>query len=268
MRVHLLGTGGAEGIPGFYADSRVSQYAVQHGGKDVRTRTAALVDGHLKLDLPPDTHCQLVRDGLTARDWSALIFTHSHEDHFAPSEIQYALFPFTPHEALPYTIYGNERVCELIWQRYPDWPLDIVTTHSFESFPHGEYVITPIHARHKEDEDSHNILIHDGQRCFLYGTDTGIWPPETWEFLANKRIDLLVLECGEGFSATPYHGHLDVHDCIRVVNRLRDMGVLTPEAPVVTTHHGHMGDGLHHELEAALNPFGITVGYDGLVVEI
>ena len=78
----LLGTGAADGIPGFYAKDRVSQYARTEGGKDVRTRSAALVDGALKIDLPPDTLVHLHQNRLDARDWSALLFTHSHEDHY------------------------------------------------------------------------------------------------------------------------------------------------------------------------------------------
>lgn len=267
MTIQLLGTGGADGVPGFHADSRVSRYAMEHGGKDVRTRTSAIVDRHLKLDLPPETLVQMTREGLWIRDWSALIFTHGHDDHFAPMEIQYALFPFTAHECLPFTIYANPQVSARIWERYPDWPLDIVVTHSFQPFSHGEYSITPIHANHKEDEDSQNLIIEDETGRLLYGTDTGIWPDETWEFLEGRKLDVLVLECSEGFRGTAYHGHLDVYDCIRVVERLRRMGVLGDASRVVTTHHAHTGDGLHHELEEALNPHGIEVGFDGMTLE-
>jgi phosphoribosyl 1,2-cyclic phosphate phosphodiesterase len=267
MKLHLLGTGGAEGVPGFFADSRVSHHARLHGGKDIRTRSAAVLDDEIKIDLPPDTFAQMVRDGLSAMDWSALVFTHGHDDHVACSEIQYALYPFTPNEVLPFTIYANPQVSKKIWDRYPAWPLDLVETHSFESFQHAGYTITPIHANHKEDEDSQNLIFDDGRRKLLYGTDTGIWPAETWEFLTDWTIDLLVLECGEGFKGTPYHGHLDVYDLVRVVNRLREMGVLHDASRVITTHHGHMGDGLHSEYEEALNPYGVEVGFDGMVVE-
>src|SRR5690606_11830913 len=86
MNIRLLGTGGADGVPALYSDSRVSLYAREHGGKDIRSRAAALIDGVLKIDLGPDTWSQLTREGLDARDWTALLFTRSDADHFAPDE--------------------------------------------------------------------------------------------------------------------------------------------------------------------------------------
>jgi phosphoribosyl 1,2-cyclic phosphate phosphodiesterase len=51
MKVLLMGTGGADGIPALYGNDRVSKFARANGGKDLRTRSAALIDGVFKLDL-------------------------------------------------------------------------------------------------------------------------------------------------------------------------------------------------------------------------
>ena len=101
MNIRLLGTGAADGIPGFFGNDMVSRYARENGGKDVRTRSAALIDGVLKIDFPPDTLTQVQRDLLDALDWTGLVFTHSDDDHFAVDELQYALFPFTDLDHLP-----------------------------------------------------------------------------------------------------------------------------------------------------------------------
>src|ERR1700676_4724693 len=105
MQIRLIGTGAADGIPAFFSESEVSRYARKHGGKDVRTRSSALIDGTIKIDLPPETFMQCVAQGLVPQDWSALVFTHSHEDHCAVSELQYGLIPFTTREFLEYPIY-------------------------------------------------------------------------------------------------------------------------------------------------------------------
>lgn len=267
MEVRLLGTGAADGIPGFFSDNRVSRYAREHGGKDVRTRSGALIDGHIKIDLPPDTFAQVVRDRLSPEDWSALIFTHSHDDHFALEEIQYGMFPFVDREYLPYPIFGNETVIYRLQDRYPGWPIEFHKTKSFCPFEHLGYRITPIHAHHLLEEDAQN-LIFEKDKTFLYATDTGIWGEESWQFLKSYRLDGMVIECAEGFASTAYYGHLDVDECIEVVERLRESGVLKPGAKVVTTHHSHSGDGTHAELEAALSPHGIEVGYDGMVFHV
>jgi phosphoribosyl 1,2-cyclic phosphate phosphodiesterase len=269
MQIRLLGTGGADGIPGLYGNSRVSRYARKHRGKDIRTRSAALVDGILKLDLGPDTWHQLAREGLDARDWTAVIFTHSDDDHFAPRELQYALFPFNDYDYVGFQIYANGVICRRIMEEYPDWPFEVSMTQSFVPFFHSGYTITPIRAKHKDDtdEDAQNLIIQKKDKTLLYATDTGIWPDQTWEFLGDYAVDCLVIESSEGFVPTPYNGHLCIEETIQVVERLRRMGVLHSETRICTTHHSHQGEGTHEELEAALNPHGIGVGYDGLVID-
>jgi len=267
LKVRLLGTGGADGIPGLFSDSRVSNYARECGGRDVRTRSSALVDEGLKLDFPPDTFFQVVRDGLRPQDWTAIVYTHSDDDHLAVNQLQYALHPFTESEKFEFTIYGNSTVIRRLSDRYPDWPLEAVVTKSFVPFTHGDYRITPFRANHKHDEDSQNLVISREGRTLIYATDTGVWGPESWEFLQDQRADALVIECTEGFAPTSYTGHLDVEKCIEVVGKLRCFGVLAESAPVVTTHHSHQGNGTYAELARALNPHEIQVGYDGVALD-
>ncbi len=268
MEVLLLGTGAAEGIPAFYSNGRISQYARAHGGKDIRTRSGAIIDGNLKIDLPPDTLAQMHREGLDAQDWSALLFTHGDDDHFAARELQYALHPFSQMEYVGFTIFGNENICGVINQMYPGWPIEVVQTRSFHCFSHIGYTITPIAARHNHVEDCQNHIIERDGKTLLYATDTGVWHDDTWAFLGDYKLDLLVIECTEGFADEGYDGHLTLRECLFVVDRLRMNGVLKPGAPVVTTHHSHNGDATFGELQEALQPHGIDAGYDGYRIEI
>jgi phosphoribosyl 1,2-cyclic phosphate phosphodiesterase len=268
MEILLLGTGGADGIPAFYGNDRVSQYARMHRGKDIRSRSSALVDGVLKIDLGPDTHSQMIASGHSPREWNSLFVTHSDDDHLCLSEIQYGLFPFVECEKLEYTIYGNSVVCDLIRKRYPEWPIDLVELHKYRQVEDHGYKVTPVYATHKDDEECHNLLIEKAGKKFLYATDTGYYQDEVFGFLANQQIDALVIECSDGFHKTPYIGHMDVAQCVEVVGRLRESSALATDAQVITTHHAAGGNATHAELEAALNPYGILIGYDGLTIEI
>lgn len=264
MKIRLLGTGGADGIPSLYSNDRVCENARKLKGKEIRTRSGALIDNQVKIDYPPDTFTQLIRDGLDAREWIALIFTHSHADHFAFAELQYGLFPFLDAEMSEFPIYGNESICHMIRTVYDSWPLEIIATPSFQSREIAEYTYTPIQAYHMIDEDAQNILLADGEVTFLYATDTGYWQEPTWEFLQGVKLDGLVIECTEGRRRSEYFGHLDINACLKVVERLRTMGTLDGGAVVYTTHHAHTGDVTHAELEDILGPHGIAPGYDGL----
>jgi phosphoribosyl 1,2-cyclic phosphate phosphodiesterase len=128
--------------------------------------------------------------------------------------------------------------------------------------------MTPLKANHQEDEESLNYVIERDGKSIVYATDTGVWSEETWDFLKGVRADALVIECTEGLAPTAYWGHLDVPEAIEVVGRLRREGILKEGAFVSTTHHSHNGQATHAELEAALNPHGIQVGYDGMEFEV
>jgi phosphoribosyl 1,2-cyclic phosphate phosphodiesterase len=264
MELLLLGTGASDGIPAFFNDSRVSRHAREHCGKDVRTRSCALLNGDIQIDFPPDLFCQYRREGLDPQDWSALVFTHSHEDHFCVSELQYALFPFTDRESLPYVIYANAEIERKIEARYPEWPIEIVQTHSFESYQLGKVKLTPIAAHHKEDEDSQNLIFEQDGKTILYATDTGVWREPTWEFLQGWSFDLLILECTDGKVPQAYHGHLSIETAVSVVDRLRTMNALHSGSTIVTTHHSHLGEATHAELERLLEPHAIHPGFDGM----
>jgi phosphoribosyl 1,2-cyclic phosphate phosphodiesterase len=263
MTIRLLGTGAAEGIPAFYSNSEVSRYARTHGGKDVRTRSGALLDGTVKIDLPPDTLLHMHRDRLDATDWTAMIFTHSDDDHFAPEELQYCLYPFSEMDFLTFTIYGNDAIVPRLNARYPQWPMDIVQTKSFVPFTHEGYRITPIHANHKLEEDAQNLVIQKDGKTLLYATDTGVWFEPSWECLKGFKLDLLVIECTEGLHCTDYDGHLDIETMLEVLERLHKQGTVDSNTTVCTTHHSHNGEATHEQLETALTPHGIQVGFDG-----
>lgn len=268
MIVKLLGTGAADGIPPMFGECRLSQIARKQGGKDFRTRCGALIDGHIKLDLPPDTFTQMQRDGLSANDWSTLIFTHADADHFAVKELQYALYPFTQDFMANFSIFGNQAIIDELEQHYPHWPFEIHFTQSFTPFHHGEFTIIPIAANHSRGEDCHNLIICDGNASFLYATDTGLWEAPTWDFLQDIRLDGLVIECTNGRVESDYWGHLNIESCVWTVNELRHRGILAPEAPVVTTHHSVKGDMTHAELKEALKAHRIEPGFDGMEFEV
>jgi phosphoribosyl 1,2-cyclic phosphate phosphodiesterase len=267
MNIRLLGTGGADGIPGLFSNNRVSAYARKHGGKDLRTRSAALVDGQLKIDLPPDTLCQLQRERLDAADWSAIVFTHSHEDHFAVSEIQYAMYPFTEQEQLPFSILGNPTIGRILTDRYPEWPIEFVEMHAFSSYCHASYKVTPVLAKHQIDEECLNLIIQRDGKTLLYATDTGVWSEQTFNFLADYRLDCLVIECTEGFNPSAYDGHLDLNELRDVLARLRTTNTVHGKTRVVTTHHADTGNATHEELQKELATMDAEPGYDGMLIE-
>ncbi len=268
MTLRLLGTGAADGIPSLFGDDPVSDWARAHGGPDVRTRAAAIVDDGLKIDVPPENSTQLLRNGLRALDWDLLLFTHSDDDHLAVDELQYALYPFTDRHEMPFPIFGNTTVLRLIRERYPEWPMELIEIHAFVPFESAGYRITPLRARHTPGEECLNFLVEREGRRLVYATDTGVWPEETFAFLADRPLDLFIVECTNTFRPSSYMGHLDLDGLGYMLGRLRNGGSLVSSTRIVTTHHAAIGGARHCDLRTALAPLGAEPGFDGMLLEV
>lgn len=90
MKLTYLGTAAAEGWPAAFCNCDGCRAARRLGGRNIRTRSQALVDDALLLDFPCDAWLHALRQGL---DFSAvrwLLVTHSHTDHFYPPSLSTA----------------------------------------------------------------------------------------------------------------------------------------------------------------------------------
>lgn len=55
MKIQFLGTAAYEGIPAMFCQCEQCNTARKRGGKNLRTRSQALIDGKLLIDFPADT---------------------------------------------------------------------------------------------------------------------------------------------------------------------------------------------------------------------
>ena len=80
MKIVYLGTAAYEGVPVPYCKCRVCRESFRLGGRALRSRSQALVDGELLLDYNADTVCHSLRYRI---DWEKIgdcLITHSHSD--------------------------------------------------------------------------------------------------------------------------------------------------------------------------------------------
>lgn len=273
MKLFFLGTGSAEGFPALFSDTPINREARRRGGRDLRTRSSALIDGIVKIDLPPDTLAHLHQyPHLCFADLQHLLFTHSHDDHFAVRELQYLSPNFAPDRRLPLNVYAtNELIRRMIPEMasfFEEAPLRFHSIAPFEEIAVGHLKVTPVTARHKPDEVCLNFLVRDQGASLLYATDTGWYDEPTWDFLAGANLGLVVLECGKGISDNPYDGHLSLDECIRFRQRLETSGAIAADGRVLLTHICHTGLLLHDELAERGAPYGLEVAWDGLEIHL
>lgn len=87
MRIKYLGTAAAEGIPALFCSCEICKKVRKTRGKDIRTRSSALIDDRLKLDFGPDSFLQMMRFDLDYSTLRSVLITHTHEDHLCVGDL-------------------------------------------------------------------------------------------------------------------------------------------------------------------------------------
>ena len=274
MKLQFLGTAAAEGFPSPFCACEKCRRARTLGGRNLRSRSQALVDGKLLLELNADTMSHSQRFGLALFSVNHCLITHAHGDHWAPDDLAYLKEPFShvPKYWEGFTIYGS---CDLqpMMETVQTWGVQGVrhqVVEAFRPFTVGGYTVTALKARHGT-ENPFVYAISDGQKTMLYGHDTDIFREETWEFLRSSGLhfDLVSLDCTEGaMEELPYHGHGCLGRDIRFRQMLKDAGVADENTVFVLNHFSH--NGLHacyDDFAPIAEKEGFLTSYDGMEVE-
>ena len=109
MKLQYLGTSAAEGWPAPFCACEACERARKRGGKDLRTRSQALVDDRILIDLPGDTLAHANQFAIDLSKVNHLLITHSHLDHFSAFDLHMRIDPYqkgTP----PLEVFCNDMV--------------------------------------------------------------------------------------------------------------------------------------------------------------
>ena len=273
MVIRYQGTGAYEGIPALFCPCDTCREARTAGGADIRSRSGALVDGVLKLDFPPDSYWQMLRDGIDYALLTAVLITHTHTDHYAVWDLMTRL----PHYAnlpdvAPLTIVGNEKcgellAAELLKKHEPDGGgrLEFLRIRPYVPLKLGNHTVTAVKANHKPSEEALNYVVERDGKKLLYAHDTGVFLPETLEFLKGMALDFVSMDCTSGLHDTGDH-HMGLPNCRRMRDSLVRSGAARPGAVFALSHVSHNSHVSHARLLEAAD--GFLVAHDGMETQI
>jgi phosphoribosyl 1,2-cyclic phosphate phosphodiesterase len=275
MELHHLGTAAAEGWPAMFCRCESCKRARALGGRNIRTRHSALLDGRIKFDFNADTYLHMLRDGIDLTAVETILMTHSHHDHLWAGDLINRFEWYALPLEQPLRIYGNDRVLSIIRGAFPDYSkagIELHLARPFAPFEAGDATVIPLRAAHDPLETCLNYLVTRGGKTLLYLHDSGWWPEDTWAFLGSwavmgGRIDLASLDCTNG-PADNGKGHMGIPVLQRLRDRLLQLGAFTPETVSVVSHFTHWINLTHAELEGLANPLGFQVAYDGMKVQV
>lgn len=288
MKITYLGTGAAEGIPALFCNCPLCQKARRLGGKNIRSRSQALVNDDLLLDFGPDVFWHICRFGLDLTKIRTLLVTHTHEDHYTPSELCYRKKPFAylngDSEADNYDFPTLD-----IWMSQGSFdyegaaymhraelgggkaPMTYHTARAFETFKAGRYTVTPLTANHAPGFEALIYLVSDGKSTLLYGHDTGLFPDETLEYLSREtpRLDFVSLDCTGMASGHNTGGgrHMNLERNLITRQALDAFGCTDGTTVWCCNHFSHNGKSTHEELVEIMSKEDFLVSYDGMTAE-
>lgn len=273
MELRILGTGAAEGWPGLFCRCDNCRRARELGGRNIRTRAGAIIDGRVLIDFSADTYMHMLHNHIDLSAADSLLVTHDHGDHFYVDDL-FMRAPIFAHlmDAPPtLTVYGGDRVVKRVQGISLSFdakaPLAFRRVGAFETFalPSG-HEVTPLRALHDRSMECLLYLVRKEGKAILYGHDTGIFPEDTMRALRGIHLDVVMLDCTHGREKEGGN-HMGIPDNIEMRDRLRAIGCVDDATRLVMTHFSHNGGLLHDELCAIAEPQGFTVAYDGIILK-
>jgi len=281
MRIKYYGTGAGEGMPEIFCSCRVCEQARVARGRNIRTRSQAVINSELSIDYPVDTFLHTLHGGLDMRTVRHVLITHSHHDHFMPADVMSrpqgidGPVHFYISEASGRQFRKSVEQIEEAYRsgrkiRTSNFSAEVHTLTLYQPIRILDYTVIPLRARHDEAIETMNFIIEKNGRSILWAHDTGLFHTEVYEYLRQSgiRFDLVSLDCTLGRGKQITKSHMDLDWCLETAARLREQGNADGETRFVLSHVGHLVERTHDALCMEAEPFGMTVAYDGMRIEI
>lgn len=281
MKIQYLGTAAAERIPGMFCNCEVCQKAIRLGGRNIMTQAQVLIDDQLLVDFSGDTYSHFSGIGRTLWDIEDVLITHSHIDHLTFESFALRVESVAHGVRVPkLKIYTSREVIDRMWQclslrsnkkldKIPE-RIECIPLDYFRTVEIGKYRVTPLPAEHAGDEQAFIFLIEGDGKAMFYGNDTGYFPEQIDNWLAEngKHIDLLSLDCTKGDYPYTYRTHMGMREGKQIADRFLARGIIDENTKCLYTHFSHNCGMVHDELLVAAEKYGFGVTHDGMTVEI
>lgn len=281
MKLQYLGTAAAEGIPALFCHCERCHEARRRGGRNIRTRSQALVDGKLLIDFPADTYMHCLVNNIDVTDIKHVLITHSHSDHLYPNDLYLRTPGFSSlgtTEEEKHHFYGSSSAVRKINGYMALQSLDFESylgLHALEPYTEykiDDYTVIALEAIHDPTSGPVIYIIKDAEgKALLYANDTNYFSEKVWEYLEKSgvRFDFVSLDCTDAnIPDRRYIGHMNFTENCQARDRLVKIGCADEKTVFCSNHFSHNGyDVLYEEFCELAGKNGFIVSYDGMTVE-
>lgn len=277
MKLQYWGTAAAEGIPAIFCRCEICKKARERGGRNLRGRSNALIDGVLKIDFNADTYGQSLKYGVDLTDIHHLLVTHTHQDHWYPADISMRRRGFGNFcgEDASFHVYGSEKVQETVdrWQNDKGFEDRIsgILVKPMEKVQIDKYTVYPVRGIHDPGAGPLIYAITDGEKTLLYWHDSGPLPDEAFAYWKENglKFNFVSMDCTSACSSMNYDAHMNLERNIAMRARLLEEGLADGKTIFCCNHFSHNGaHSLYDEFAEIAAKEGFITSYDGMTVEI
>ncbi|WP_024345650.1 MBL fold metallo-hydrolase [Lacrimispora indolis] len=280
MKLQYIGTGAAEGFPGMFCRCEACRRARKAGGHNLKTRSCAMINDQVLIDLSPDLYAQSLILGLELGKVRDLVVTHTHQDHLDPFFLGLRArdgatkLPEIKEEENYLSVYGSTFAEAAVYRALEKEPysnesrIRFVPVETGKWFQVGRLRFCPLKANHKKDELCHIYVVTDESVSLLYANDTGALSKETLNMAGGLGLvfEAVSMDCARGI--LPGDGHMGIRENLELKKQLEQMGCTGPGTRYYLNHLSHMSGVIHDDLQRLMGTEGFTVAYDGMIVDI
>ena len=271
MKLTYLGTAAAEGFPAVFCNCKFCQEARKSEDKrNIRTRSQALINDDLLIDLPADTYMHFLENNIEGDKIKYLFITHSHPDHLYERELEFRYGCFAHNMRVPeLEIYCSLGAYNKILTEIKNTNgLKVHLIMPFDKILVAGYEVTALPARHF-DGDNAVFYIIKGEKTILYAHDTGYFFDEVFEYIEKEHLyfDMISLDCTNvNIPISDNAPHMGIENIKRLIKRFQEISAITSKTIKYINHFSHNGNPNHTYLENCAKDIGFDVSYDGCSV--
>jgi len=269
MKIKYLGTAAAEGIPALSCGCETCKRAKKLGGKNLRSRSQALIDDKILIEFNSDTYWHMVKYNIELEKINSVLITHSHQDHLQEKEIEYFRPDFCHGREQSINFYSPISAYNLI-KKEADMPYmqGSVKNHLVEPYNDysvEDYNVKVLKANHAEHTTPVFYLFEKDGKRLLYAHDTGVFCEETISYIGG-RIDFISIDCTGGIQLNWRDNHLCLQTALELLGVLEQRGIIDDKTIKVVNHFSHNGQALYDDIVEKLKGTNVLCSYDGLEI--
>ena len=229
--------------------------------KDARRASCAVLNNKLLIDAGPHVLDSLRIAGIEKSGITDLIITHLHSDHFNMDNLKE--IAAAKKEKLRLYVRFDAELPETE-------KVEIIKMNNFEEYNIGGFKVTALPANHDEKACPRWLLFEKEGKKMLYATD-GAWiQNETYYYLRNSNLDLLIMDCTCGEKEGEYR--IAEHNTIPMIRLMlpsfKAFGIITDQTEKIVTHLAPSLHKPHDEIQNMFKEDNVTVAYDGMEILI